>query len=231
MKTLYKFALCSALAMSWAATVRADEPTLPGLEDQAPDESRAAVLKSQQWRDTMRNLERWLKRQDMYSQQQVDQFKRKLTADVNKMSGEELTDYMNTISGKLAVLNSPQGRDAQRYLREQLSLASDEYGAQIRKKIPNIGKMSAEDIEGYLNTFDLRRKQTNTANTMRAEGRVQQAQTLKAMRQQQHDDAQKALDRASEDAANFGGYNSGYNGAPLGFGIPERSYGYGGYRW
>jgi hypothetical protein len=233
MKTLFAWPLCFAMLATFGVrTARADEPTLTGLEDEASPAAREAVLKSREWRSTMESLQRWLSKQQMYSKAQVSKFVRQFNAKIENMSAEELTDQMHTIESKMAVITSPKGNAAKRFFRDQLSLASDEYAAKMKKKAPDLAMMSADDIQTYLDNLEIRGKQTAKANTMREQGRAQQAETLKEMKQQQRDTQDKALDRAYNSANYGGGY---YGGSPLGYQMaPTPAYNPGrafGYRW
>jgi|GEM_PF-6826813 len=223
MKTLLTWSLGFALlaALSFRSA-RAAEPTLPGLENESNAEARDAVLKSPEWYNTMVALSRWLAAQQIYNKNQVSQFVRQVNVKVKSMSAEELTDYMHGLDAKLAVLNGSEGRSARKYFREQLSLASDEYGAKMKKKLPNLSTMSADDIQSYLDNFEIRRGQTATASKMLEQGREQQAQAIKEKWQRERDYRDRALDRAVEGAS--------YGGSPLGYSVvPGRDYG--GYRW
>jgi hypothetical protein len=233
MKTLLAWPLCFAMLATFVVgSARADEPTLPGLEDESSPTAREAVLKSREWRSAMESLQRWLSKQQMYSKPQVSQFVRQFNSKIENMSAEELTDQMHNIQSKMAVINSPEGHAAKRYFRDQLSLASDEYAAKLKKKAPNLAKMSADDIETYLNNLEVRRGQTEKNSAVRERGREQQAQNIKEAHQQHREFQDKALDRAAQNA-NYGG--SYYGGSPLGYqAVPGPVYNPGaafGYRW
>jgi len=188
------------------------EVTLPGLENLHAGLTREQVLTSPEWKRTMLTLSTWFDSQRMYSPEQVLDFKREINRRVMEMTPTALLAMQNEITNKLAVLNSPAAREVKSYLREQLSLASDEYTARIRAHLPDVARMSADEMQDFLNKFIARANAEQRKTDSFLQAKKQQAQMVTTTLSQQRQDANRAIDAAVR-SGGWGGANSGVIGA------------------
>jgi hypothetical protein len=188
------------------------EVTLPGLENLHAGLTREQVLTSPEWKRAMLSLSTWFDNQRMYSPEEVLDFKREINRRVKDMTPTELLALQNEITAKLAVLNSPAAQEVRTYLREQLSLASEEYAARIRSHLPDIARMSPDEMQDYLNKFIARANAEQRKTDAFLQAKRQQAQMVTSTLNQQRQDANRAIDAAVR-SGGWGGANSGVIGA------------------
>jgi hypothetical protein len=187
-----------------------DDVTLPGLEDKDAGLTKEEVLKSGSWRQTMLTLSTWFDTQKLYSPEQVLEFKREINRRVREMSPQELLRMQHEITDKLAVLNGPAAQEVKTYLREQLSLASDAYRKRMLAHLPDVARMSADEIQDYLNRFIAKTQAESRASKEFLQAKSAQAQMVIGELNQQR----QAADRAIDSAVRSGGW--GGNGGVIG---------------
>jgi hypothetical protein len=231
MRKSYRFLLALAcLTLGFAAPCVADDLTLPGLENQASSVTRESILNGQRWHKLMVALNDWLNDQRLYSDNQVDDFKRKIIAASKTLSARQLTDFMDDMEAKVQILNSKEARSAQRWMQEQLRLASDAYDAKLRSRLPDLYDIKAPDLQDFLTNFEVRVASTKKFNQEVAQGREQQVQTIEKRQEENRAYQERALDRAVESQNINGGYYGGSGGYGVGYGIGPAGYG-AGWRW
>ncbi len=214
-----------ALAMGLAASAgrgapsaEEEHPTIAREEEAA----RIKILNSPEWHEILRGIEDWLSVQKTYDKSEVAQFKHRFNQRVMRMSSHELIDFMSDLQEKLKVLLSPEARSARVWMGQYLALHAAIPPDQFKKMRPDILHMTSEQMEERLQTFEAKEAQTKQTQAAFDKGREQQVQAIEAWEKQQHDDEQKALDRAYE------GLN---NGAYGGFGGYSNPGPYRGFRW
>lgn len=213
------------------------EVTLPGLEDENAGLTREQVLKSPEWRKTMLTLSTWFDTQRMYSKEQVLDFKRKINERAMELSPADLLRMQHEITDKLAILNGPEARAIRTWLREQLSLASDEYARKLLGALPDISRVNPDELQDYLNKFAAKIEAERRGSQEFLAAKTAQAQMVTTRLSQQRQEADRAINAAM---ASGGGGRSGVVGsknitgaeAPWGMGGFYGGWGWGGgYRW
>lgn len=150
----------------------------------------------------MRNWNDWLSIQKRYDKQQVKQLREQLDAKVQKLSAEELLEFQRELDAKLSVLMGQEARDARLWLAESLSAASESYGKKIRESQPDVANMSAAELRESLDEFELRRARTQEATASFQAAQRDRVRSVQAELRLQHEDSQKAMDRAASSQAN-----------------------------
>lgn len=198
-----------ALAASFcAANLGAGASARAQSEPRADDEAAAQhddILESPDWQETMKAWEEWSTVQKLYDQQQINNMEQELIAKVRQMSPEEQAAFHDDLRAKLHILMGAEARDARRWLSDTLAVASKKYASKIRAGLPDVANLSAEELQTELDQFEQRRsqKQHNAAEFEQA--RLDRVRALQADLRQQHEDREKALDRASRSASTGGG--------------------------
>ncbi len=108
---------------------------------------KSEILASTRWRRAMFELNEWLSGQQIYTPQQVDQYKRDFTAKVNRESADELELTLADLEAKFQIMQTPQAQDARTYLARYLSILSDKKRAELLSKLPNIETMTAGQLQ------------------------------------------------------------------------------------
>jgi hypothetical protein len=221
----FRYAIALMLFASTMATCAVgDEPTLPGLEDEYANITKEQVLKNPEWRKTMQALNVWLTNQKLYSKDRVKDFKYDIIAQVDKMSPRQMIEFKNELDAKLAVLNGADARAVRMWMREQLSLASEEYGDKLKAKLPDITRMSANDLQDYLNKFTAKVGAEEKGSEARQVARTQQAKFVQSELNRQTTERDQAMAAANASS----GASSGVVGSKNVTG-GEAPWGYGGY--
>jgi hypothetical protein len=203
--------LVLVVLVALAPPTKPERVTLPGLENENAGLTREDVLRSAEWRTTMLTLSTWFDTQRMYSPEQVLEFKRQINRMAAEASPSELLRLQNNLSQKLAILNGPQAMALRTWLREQVSLASDEFGRQLMASLPDISRMSPDELQDYMNKMAARIEASRRGRQQFLDAKSAQAQMVTDRLAQQRSDA----DRASSRAVSSGGWggNSGVIGA------------------
>jgi hypothetical protein len=207
-----KTALLTLMALAFLAPPQESERvTLPGLEDKNAGLSREDILKSPEWRKTMLTLSTWFDTQRMYSPEQVLDFKRRINQMAMESPPADLLRLQHNLTEKLAILNGPEALALKRWLREQMSLASDEYARRILAGLPDIARMTPSDLQQYLNEFEVRIGQQKRGRQEFLSAKSQQAQFVDSALTQQRVEADRAINSAVR-SGSWGG-NSGVIGS------------------
>lgn len=204
---------CITLLTLFALAAPSDtqQVTLPGLEDKNAGLTREDILKSTEWRKTMLTLSTWFDTQRMYSPEQVLDFKRRINQMAMEAAPADLLRLQHNLTEKLAILNGPEALSLKRWLREQMSLASDEYAKQLLAGLPDIARMTPDELQMYLNEFEVRIGQQSRGRQEFLTAKSQQATFVGNKLAQQRTDANRAIDAAIR-SGSWGG-NSGVVGA------------------
>jgi len=186
-------AACLAAGRSTAA-----EPEPASRKDDSAAAARDEILQSSEWRETMRDWEKWLAVQKIYDVQQVKKLKQQLAAKVKRMSAEELGDFLDDMEAKLQILMGAEARDARRWLTETLSVASDKYAKKVRAGLPDVANLSAGELQAELDRFENQRGQTRQSEAAFQRARQDRVKAVQAELRQQHEESERAMDRAAQ---------------------------------
>jgi hypothetical protein len=174
----------------------ADDVTLPGLENENAGLTREDVLKSAEWRAAMLTLSVWFDNQRMYSPEQVLDFKRRINQMAREASPAQLLRLQHDLSAKLAILNGPQAQALRSWLREQISLSSPEHAQRIRASLPDISKMTPDELQDAVNQFTARIEAESRGNQAFLKGKSAQAQMVVGELNRQRQEADRAISQA-----------------------------------
>ena len=150
-------------------------------------------MHSPRWQRTIAELGNWLATQTVYSPAEVQRIKIQFNDRVASMSSYELEYLLESVTAKLEVLDTPEGRDAKAWLGEYLSVMSDGKRAQALRNVPNILDMNAAQLWQQIERINAQR----TALQQRQQG-VEARQAVLADRA---DAGRRATSAASRDAA------------------------------
>ncbi len=203
--------------------------------------SKEDILTSPEWQEAESAYARWLRQQNLYSEEQIAAFHKEWRASVEQMSAEELAGMFNDMQVKLQILLSPEARDANAYVGQYMAVAAQKKVDEMRSRAPNLVDASPEELEQRLQDFQSRRGARRAAQSQFDRTRQQQVdQQLAANRAAVQNRA--AADRQRMSRAPQPSYQSSYapkKPAPRPSKGPVYSVGplggvttyYGGYRW
>jgi hypothetical protein len=158
------------------------------------------ILNSESWRQTLLALDEWLSVQKIYEPKQAAQMRDQIVKRASQMSAEELSDFMAELQAKLKILLGAEARDARQWLNETLATASDKYAKKVRAELPDVAKMTPEQIQEELDKFERRRAQTRESRSAFERAEQARIKAVEADLKQQRQESEKALDRAAADA-------------------------------
>lgn len=167
--------------------------------------ARNAIISSKEWGDTMRSFDEWQSVQQTYDKQQARQLRIRLIDKINSMDAEQLKEFLPTLEQKLAILLSAEARQARSWFRQNLDLASDQYADKMRKKLPDIARMTPEQLQESLDTFENKVTQQQKVQQEFNQGRQQQVKNVESELKRQRDEQEENISRAYESSQSAGG--------------------------
>jgi hypothetical protein len=205
-RTLAGLTIALCLVGGWSAASDGESSQDEATADAAA--AREEFLQSREWKDTLKAWNHWLAVQKIYDKQQVKKIKQQLDEQVKGLSAEELQEYHDELRAKLHVLLSAEALDARHWLADTLAVASEKYAKKIRAELPDVANLSADELQEALDRFEERRGQTQQGELAIQQARRNRVKSVQSELRQQHDDSQRAMQRASQDlAAGSGGSN------------------------
>jgi hypothetical protein len=136
----------------------ADPPGRTGTDAASSEQARKAeILGSDRWRRAMFELDEWLASQPIYSPRQVRDIKADFSSRVAGMSSYEIDYLLDTLDGKLRVLDSPEARDVREWLGRYLSVMTDRKRADVLRQVPNVIEMSAGELADAIRDAEKKR--------------------------------------------------------------------------
>jgi len=144
--------LVAALFGTWQAAsgdlvaARAPAAVIEADEDDGDLARKADIMHGARWQRAVAELGGWLATQTIYPPAEVRRIKRQFNDRVAAMSSYELEYLLDSISAKLEILDSPQGRDAKAWVGEYLAAMSDSRRAQALRQIPNVLDLNAAQL-------------------------------------------------------------------------------------
>jgi hypothetical protein len=118
---------------------------------------KAEILGSQRWRRAMFEMNEWLSAQRLYTPEQVAKIKTDFRAKVNRMTAGELQFMLDDMDAKFQILETPQAQDARAWLAQYLSILSDKKREEVIGRLPNIGTMTAAQLQQQIAMIEERR--------------------------------------------------------------------------
>jgi hypothetical protein len=150
---------------------------------------KADIMHGPQWQQAVAELGGWLATQTVYTPAEVQRIKVRFNERVAGMSSYELEYVIDSIDGKMRLLETPQARDAKAWLGEYLSAMSDARRAEELRKLPDLLDMNAAQLWEEIQRIDRQR------------AGLQQRQQGVAARQESLTESARANRQASAQAA------------------------------
>jgi hypothetical protein len=201
------------------------------------DAAKQQILDSETWRETLRRLERWFSVQVIYGPPEVAQLREQFRDNVQRMSATELAQFQQELQDKLDVLERPEAAEARAWARAYLQAASESRAAEFRKRLPDVVRMSAAQLEQALQDNQRERAQAMASRRAFDQLRNQQVTAIRQMQQQQAEASARATQAATQSAGTHPGFDGGqyaprrYNRYPGTFWGPRWGWGWGGWGW
>lgn len=187
------------VAVGAATTVAANEEAA----------KKAQILASDRWKKVVQEFDQWLSLQVVYTPEQAAQLRAKLAAEVQKMSAEELEQFLNQWDAKLKVLLGKDAAEAREWLAQNLQVMADGYRKKFLQQlgITDITTMTAAQIEDAMERMRAQRMALIDQRQMFDQSRQQQLKIA-----QQFEDASAASKREAGqgEAGQFGTFQSQY---------------------
>lgn len=124
---------------------RAAESTIE-VDDDGDLARKADIMLSPRWKRAIAEFGGWLSTQTIYPAADVRRIKAQFNDRVAAMSSYDLEYLLDSITAKLALLDTPEARDAKAWLGEYLSAMSDARRAEELRRIPNLLDMNAAQL-------------------------------------------------------------------------------------
>jgi hypothetical protein len=204
------------------------------------EKNREEILQSAAWKTVMSDLEEWSSVQKIYDADQLAELKQQLEEKVAGMSAKELSDYLVQLQAKVTILNSPEAREARRWLDATLEAAAPAYAKKVLAEVPDVANLTAAQLQGQLDQFAREQAAKAQRSADFSKFRQQQAKQVRDDRvrtEQERAKYERAAMTAPRSNYNFNSQRRTYK--PLYQQRPAVSpwvYGgypwvYGGYRW
>ncbi len=127
------------------------------IDDDGDMARKADIMHGSQWQQAIAELGEWLSTQNVYSPSEVRRIKMQFNDRVDGMTSYELEYLLDSITGKLQLLQTPEARDAKAWLGEYLSAMSDGRRAQELRQVPNLLTMNAAQLWQEIQRIDAKR--------------------------------------------------------------------------
>ncbi len=189
-------AVAHACAMAQPVAPPSSEPPAAVAPPSADDAARKAnLMAGERWRRAMFEFDQWLARQPVYTPAQVRKIRADLATRIETMSSFELEYLLDTLEGKLAVLESPAAEEARDWLGRYLSVMADRKRQEVLGEVPNVLDMSASELEAAVRRVEAKRTAVEQQHRRSLETRDTTAALVEATRQQQEARAAVAASR------------------------------------
>lgn len=177
--------------------------------DNANQARRDDLLRSELWRKTMTDVDRWYAAHPIYDQKQIDDIKKQTSRRVETMSADELEEFRLDLEAKLATLQSPEGDDTLKWVAATQAAAAPTYRKKMDIQYPDVAGLSAVQLRGQLDVLAQKRSAAQHQAVAQERAREVRLEVMRAEQQRQYGERERALDRG---IASFGraGYPTTY---------------------
>ena len=175
---------------------------------------KAEILNSPEWRRAIFELGQWFETQQIYPPKRVAELKRDFNSRVAGMSAYELRYLLDDLNEKIAVMDSPEAREARAWVGQYLSTISGGRRSKLLASTPDITKMSAAQLAHEISRLETTRQNlvSQQANFNQSRDQLVQAQQSSIRATQQ---AVAAASRTS--GGNYSPYRSSGSGGKTPF--------------
>jgi hypothetical protein len=193
------------LAVALVALV---QPLTVAAENSSDAALRRQILESPAWRRAMFEVNEWLLAQRVYTPQQVEEMRAQFRERVDEMSGADLKLLLGDLETKLAILDTPQAREAKAWMGEYVAVLAERRRAEVLRDLPNLATLTSSQLHAEL--VRIQQKRDTLDNRQRGAGRNQNQRVNTATRSQQQNQRQLEQARSNRPAA-FSPYRSQSN--------------------
>jgi hypothetical protein len=190
------------------ALVAFERPLAIAAEDSSDAALRTQILESPAWRRAMFEVNEWLLAQRVYTPQQVEEMRAQFRQRVDEMSGADLKLLLGDLETKLAILDTPQAREAKAWMGEYVAVLAERRRAEVLRDLPNLATLTSTQLHAEL--VRIQQKRDTLDSRQRSAGRDQNQRVTAATRSQQQAQRQLNQARANRPAA-FSPYRSQSN--------------------
>jgi hypothetical protein len=199
------------LASLFAVTLVALVPSLRAADPAATtsdDALRREIFESSAWRRAMFEVNEWLLTQRVYPPEQVEEMRAQFRQRVDEMSGADLKLLLGDLETKLAIMDSPQAREAKAWMGEYVAVLAERRRAEVLRDLPNLATLTSTQLHDEL--VRIKQKRDRLDSRQRSAGRNQNQRVGAATQSQQQTQRQLNQARANRPAA-FSPYRSQSN--------------------
>jgi hypothetical protein len=191
MAVYFRYTVATAVVFIAAGRIEAQTSGAPQQEadvqaDSSRDAERQKILESDRWRAAQRNFDKWVDVQTIYSADEVASLRAELAERVSGMSPEGLESFLKEMEDRLAVLLSPDAKEARQWIAQILTVARDPE-SHFGGPLPDVLHLSAGEIRAELQRFQQRRssrRQAQAAIESSRQSQVQAARDQQAARRE-----------------------------------------------
>lgn len=168
--------------------------------------ARAAVLDSVEWRRAMFEVNEWFRTQQVYTPAEVEAVRLAFQERVANSSAEELKLILADLQTKLALMDSPQAREARAWMAEYVAVMSNSKREQVLSQIPNLATLTSQQLHA-----ELVRIQNKRAAIDQKQASFGRRQAGKVASRSQHLEASQAAANRHRPAASHSPYRPASN--------------------
>lgn len=181
----YKAALVVVLtAGGWfCGTAHAQEAAPSKANEATIDAGRRMILESDRWKRAYNSFNEWLAVQQVYTPEQAAQIKGEMRGRIEKMSPDELKQFLKEMEDRLHVLSSPEAADARTWLQQFFAVARNPE-QQLGRQRPDVLNMSADEIRQEIEWVQQTREQRQRSQAAFNSARASQGRVAADMRDQ-----------------------------------------------
>ncbi len=181
----------------------------PSILEAQEYEKRTKVLADPKWKQVDAEFQKWLTTQVIYSPSEVERMNRRLIAERNEMSSDELQDFLNDWDSKLKLLLGKDGAEAQQWLGVYMANMADGYrGAYLKRMgLANPGTLTAAQLEEGI--VRIRANQKNLTQYQASYQHSSDQRLLAAQQQKGAAAQEKRLEWEKNSDSGYNGYSNG----------------------
>lgn len=183
-------ALTAGEALSQAPGAKPPAKPQPRPAASADDEARrAALFASDRWRAILEGIRQWASTTQVYTPEEIEALRQQFNARLRNETPDEIEQSMKAMETWLAVVLSPEAREANAHIAQTLQLQSEQAARRTRESLPSVASMTAAELEQELIRFNQQRQANAATAAAFNQARQQQIQmtqqSLAAQRQAQ----------------------------------------------
>lgn len=141
---------CSVILLAVACGAVATAEDVPNSAEATEAQARAAILDSPEWRRAMFEVNEWFRTQQVYTPAQVEDVRLAFQERVAGASAADLKLILADLQTKLALMDSPQAREARAWMAEYVAVMSTRKREQVLSQLPNLATLTSQQLHSEL---------------------------------------------------------------------------------